>query len=264
MTIPPFAIVSVPVPKLPILSPPPGLLFQVEPGPVTVTVPVEPTANPTEPPPPLFTVPPFWMVSVPVPWPPTTTVPMFVHVEPAPDTVTVPCEPGKLPTNPPTSVNVPPFWIVSIPVPFWPTDRFRAVAPGIATTVEFGVTVSMFALVATVGTPAFQLPAVNQSEETAPVQSVWACVETVDATKSAIAASNLDETNLQLGPCPWRLAPACSYGRQSTRVAPHIGSNQSAMPIIKNRVATARTSPGTWQCKMELTRSVRMNDHNRH
>ena len=118
MTIPPFAIVSVPVPKLPILSPPPGLLFQLEPGPVTVTVPVEPADNPTEPPPPLFTVPPFWMVSVPVPRPPTTTVPMFVHVEPAPDTVTVPCEPGKLPTNPPKSVNVPPFWITSIPVPF--------------------------------------------------------------------------------------------------------------------------------------------------
>ncbi len=37
MTVPPFQIIGVPVPKLPILSPPPGLLFQVEPGPVTVT-----------------------------------------------------------------------------------------------------------------------------------------------------------------------------------------------------------------------------------
>ena len=44
-------------------------------------------------------------------------VPMFVHVEPAPDTITVPCEPGKVPTNRPKSVNVPPFWITSIPVP---------------------------------------------------------------------------------------------------------------------------------------------------
>ena len=96
----------------------------------------------------------------------------------------MPCDPGKLPANPPTSVNVPPFWIVSTPVPVWPTDRFRAVAPGIATSVEFGVTVSTFALVATVGTPAFQLPAVNQSEETAPVQSVWAFVEIVDAMKA--------------------------------------------------------------------------------
>ncbi len=85
MTIPPFEIVSVPVPKLPILSPPPGPLFQMEPGPVTVTAPVEPTDNPTEPPPPLFTVPPFWMVSTPVPKPPITTPPMFVHVAPAPD-----------------------------------------------------------------------------------------------------------------------------------------------------------------------------------
>ena len=42
MTVPPFAIVSVPVPKLPILSPPLGPLVQLEPGPVTVTVPVEP------------------------------------------------------------------------------------------------------------------------------------------------------------------------------------------------------------------------------
>jgi hypothetical protein len=32
MTIPLFAIVSVPAPKLPILSPPPGLLLQVEPA----------------------------------------------------------------------------------------------------------------------------------------------------------------------------------------------------------------------------------------
>ncbi len=117
-TIPPFVIASVPVPKLPMLSPPPGLLFQMEPGPVTVTVPVEPTDNPTEPPPELFTVPPFWMVSVPVPKPPTTTLPMLVHVAPAPDTITVPCEPGKLPTAPLKSVNVPPVWITSIPVPF--------------------------------------------------------------------------------------------------------------------------------------------------
>ena len=100
MTVPPFAIVSVPVPKLPILSPPPGPLFQMEPGPVTVTVPFEPAANPTEPPPPLFTVPPSWMVSVPVPRPPTTTVPAFVQLEPAPVTVTVPSPPGRLPINP--------------------------------------------------------------------------------------------------------------------------------------------------------------------
>ena len=119
MTVPPFAIVSVPVPKLPILSPPPGLLFQMEPGPVTVTVPVEPAANPTEPPPLLFTVPPFWMVSVPVPKPPTTSVPMFVHVEPAPDTVTVPCEPSKLPIDPERNRSTSRrFGLTSIPVPF--------------------------------------------------------------------------------------------------------------------------------------------------
>ena len=45
-----------------------------------------------------------------MPWPPTTTFEAFVHVEPAPDTVAVPREPGRSPTNPPKSVNVPPFW----------------------------------------------------------------------------------------------------------------------------------------------------------
>ena len=62
-TVPPFAIVSLPLPKKPIPSPPPGLLFQVEPGPVTVMVPVEPGDNPIEPPPPLFTVPLFSIVA---------------------------------------------------------------------------------------------------------------------------------------------------------------------------------------------------------
>ena len=55
----------------------------------------------------------------------------------------------------------------------------------------------MFALVAAVGTPASQLRGLNQPLENAPVQLVWACAETVDAAKSAIVASNLDETNLQ-------------------------------------------------------------------
>jgi hypothetical protein len=54
----------------------------------------------------------------------------------------------------------------------------------------------MLALVTAVGTPALQLPAVNQSEETVPIQWVWACVAIVDAAKSAIVASNVDKTNL--------------------------------------------------------------------
>ena len=127
ITAPPFAMVSAPAPKAPTLSP--GLLFQMEPGPVTVTVPVEPAANPIEPPPPPFTVPPSWMLSVPAPKPPTTMVSVFVHVEFAPDTVAVPCEPGKLPINPPKSVSVPPFWTASVPTPPRPTMRFWVVAP---------------------------------------------------------------------------------------------------------------------------------------
>ena len=133
-----------------------------------------------------------------MPWPPTTTPPAFDQLEPAPVTVTVPSPPGKLPTVPKELANVPPVWIVSIPVPFEPTERFRAAAPGLATAVEFGVTASMFPSVVCLGKPASQLPDKNQSEENRPVQLVvWACVETVDAAKSAIVASNLDETNLR-------------------------------------------------------------------
>ena len=38
------------------------------------------------------------------------------------------------------------------------------------------------------GTPALQLPALNQSEFIAPVQLVWARVATVDAESNAITA----------------------------------------------------------------------------
>jgi hypothetical protein len=73
----------------------------------------------------------------------------------------------------------------------------KAVAPAPLISVEFGVTVSMFTLVSAFGTPVLQLPGLNQPLEVAPVQLVtWACVETVDAVKSAIAASNLEEKNL--------------------------------------------------------------------
>ena len=116
-----------------------------------------------------------------MPWPPTTTPPAFDQLEPAPVTVTVPSPPGRLPIVPKELANVPPVWIVSIPVPFGPTDRFWANAPGSATVVEFGVTVLMFPSVVCLGKPPIQLPLKNQLEENRPVQSVWACVETVDA-----------------------------------------------------------------------------------
>ena len=123
MTLPPFVIASVPVPKLPILSPLLGPLIHAEPGPVTVTVPVEPTDSPTEPPP-LFTVPPFWIVRVPMPWPPATMLPATDQLEPGSVTVTAPVEPGKLPIAAKELINVPPVRIVSIPVPVCPTAMF--------------------------------------------------------------------------------------------------------------------------------------------
>ena len=104
LTVPPFVIVSEPVPKLPILSPPDSrtvIPSGARAGHCHRTI--EPS-NPTEPPPPLFTTPPFWMVSVPVPKPPTTRVPMFVHVEPAPDTVTVPM-PARQIANKPADIG---------------------------------------------------------------------------------------------------------------------------------------------------------------
>ena len=56
LSVPPFAIVSAPVPKLPMLRPGAGALFdQVEPVPVIVTAPSEPTVKPTETPPALVT-----------------------------------------------------------------------------------------------------------------------------------------------------------------------------------------------------------------
>src|ERR1700722_49525 len=134
---------------------------------------------------------------MPVPRPPTTTLPAVDQLEPAPVTVTVPTPPGRLPTVPKESANVPPFWIVSVPVPFAPTVRFRASAPGRLITVGFGVTVLMMASSVCLGKVESQLPLKNQSGVNRPVQFlVWACVETADAAKSAMVASNLDETNL--------------------------------------------------------------------
>jgi hypothetical protein len=96
----------------------------------------------------------------------------------------------------------------------------------------------MFALVAAVGTPAFQLRGLNQPLENAPVQLVWARVETVDVATSAIAASNVDETNLQprAGDVAPRRGPM-ENGRCGSH--PISAPNQSAMPIIKNWAATA-------------------------
>ena len=78
------------------------------------------------------------MVSAPVPKPPTTTVPVFVQLEPASVTVTVPSPPARLPINPATSVTVPLFWMASVPVPEPPITRFAlfvqlALAPDTAT-----------------------------------------------------------------------------------------------------------------------------------
>ena len=59
--------------------------------------------------------------------------------------------------------------------------------PGSATSVEFGVTVLMFASVVCLGKLASQLPLKNQLEENCPVQLVWACVDDVAASSAMVA-----------------------------------------------------------------------------
>ena len=121
-TTPLSAIVSLPVPEEPIVMAPPT--SQVDVGPVTVTVPVEPADSPTTAPKELITLPPSSILRTPVPCRPTKRR-AFDHVEPVPVTVTVPFEPGPPPMNPPPNgavVNVPPPWIVSAPTPSTPTD----------------------------------------------------------------------------------------------------------------------------------------------
>src|SRR6188472_3585075 len=77
--------------------------------------------------------------------------------------------------------------------------------------VEFGVTVSMFAFVATPGTPkGLQFRGLNQPLEIVPVQLDWACAETVDAASSAMVATNPDERNLQAVRAPEHVACADS------------------------------------------------------
>src|SRR5580700_10309759 len=87
----------------------------------------------------------------------------------------------------------------------------------------------MFALVVSLGTPPIQLPDRNQLEETTPVQSDWACAETADAMKSAIAASNLGEGNLQ---------PA-----RARNVAPRRGSHPTSAPRVARTNPTASAAP---------------------
>ena len=100
--------------------------------------------------------------------------------------------------------------------------------------VGFGVTVSMFTLLNVEGTPAVQLRELNQPLENAPVQLVWACVETVDAATSAIATSNVDGTNLQLT-CARDVAPRRGLMENSRCGSRPISApNQSAMPLIEN------------------------------
>src|SRR3990170_2994801 len=101
---------SVPIPEIPTYKS--ELLVQVEPAPVTVTVPTEPSLPawpaviPSKPLV-LETAPPFAIVSAPVLWLPTINSKLLVQVEPAPVTVTSPSLPGTTPTWAPVLETAP-------------------------------------------------------------------------------------------------------------------------------------------------------------
>src|SRR5262245_44179481 len=145
--------------------------------------------------------PPFATVSVPMLPPPIWTPPLtFVHTEPGPVTVTSPLV--KLPMTAPVAVvSEPPFCMVRLPSPNgWPRTRDCATAgTGPAITVGLTGTWLRIALVADVGTPAVQLPAINQFSDIAPVQLVvWARVDTVETESNAITAVVVSKASLLL------------------------------------------------------------------
>src|SRR5690348_6404569 len=84
VTLPPLATVMSPVPELPRIKT--LLVVQLEPFPLTVTVPAEPEAVATTAEA-LLTLAPLVMVSVPLPALPTLSEPELVQVEPAPSTL---------------------------------------------------------------------------------------------------------------------------------------------------------------------------------
>jgi hypothetical protein len=89
----------------------------------------------------------------------------------------------------------------------------------------------MFPSVVCRGKPEIQLPDKNQLGETAPVQLDWACVETVDAAKSAIVVSKVDKANLQ----PARAREA--------RIAGRVWRTDAKLSRIPARHSPAITEP---------------------
>src|SRR5665213_1809224 len=114
-------------------------------------------------------------------------------MEPAPFTIAVPVEPAWSAIMPRVLFTVPPFWMVNAPVPKTPTRRPVDCAPGAPITVALGATVSICVLVASVGTPADQLLALNQSLEAVPVHCASARdgIAVVVTSPSAIADDTL-------------------------------------------------------------------------
>jgi hypothetical protein len=108
----------------------------------------------------------------------------------------------------------------------------------------------MFASVVCLGKPALQLPLKNQLEENCPVQSVWARVETVDAAKTAIVASNVDKTNLQpvrAGDVAPGRGPVDHGGRGSPRISasnPSGKANDKKMNPLQLRSSPRRGGVG--------------------
>src|SRR5262245_5870495 len=128
LTVPPAPIVSEPVPPLvPVLMFPPTerlVMVQLDPAPVTVAIPFEPTSTPTPPSNGVETWPPSSMESVPLPLRPTLRLFMLIQLDPAPLTATSPIDPAFTPMVPKKAFETwPPACIASEPSPDTPTRR---------------------------------------------------------------------------------------------------------------------------------------------
>ena len=149
---------------------------QVDPVPVTVAVPVEPSAEPRVPVV-SVTVPLVEMVSAPAPELPTVIAPEFVHFDPEPVTVAVPVPLVVEPRTTDVSLRVPPPEMVSPPVATLPTVTVEASAPA-AEIVGPGDR-SIVTVVLLVGAPfGVQLVPVAQFELVLPFQVADAALAT--------------------------------------------------------------------------------------
>ena len=154
-------------------------------------------------------------------------------------TVTVPCEPGKLPTAPKKVVNVPPGWIVEHSYSVLTDGEVLgacAHAPDLRRIRRHSVNVCAGRRRRNTGGPIeWVKPAIGK--RSGPVGLGVCrnrrCCEECDCHQQS------GQDKFAADACPRRHTSGRSYGRQSTRFTPHIRPQSIGKPIIKNWAATA-------------------------